>query len=315
MSNNTNSLPELNLRVILIGIALSVVMGSANVYLGLKAGMTVSASIPAAVIGMLTLKYIGIFFKNSNPGSILEANQIQTAASAGESLAAGIIFTMPALILIGIWQEFDMILTTVIAFTGGLLGILFMIPMRQVFIVSNQSNLKYPEGIACASVLEAGQDTGDAKQANSIIKGIVIGALFKGLISFTGLLKSVLEIAILNGDRIIFFGGDISPALVAVGFIVRLNIAILIFIGGALSWLIGIPILGNGLEHASNPLDGAWSIWSTKIRYIGVGAMVIGGLSSIYKVRSGLVDAIKVLKTSNASSRTRPARKSKKYFF
>ena len=302
MPNNTNSLPELNLRVILIGIALSVVMGSANVYLGLKAGMTVSASIPAAVIGMLTLKYIGIFFKNSNPGSILEANQIQTAASAGESLAAGIIFTMPALILIGIWQEFDMILTTVIAFTGGLLGILFMIPMRQVFIVSNQSNLKYPEGIACASVLEAGQDTGDTKQANSIIKGIIIGALFKGLISFTGFLKSVLEFAILRGDRIIFFGGDISPALVAVGFIVRLNIAILIFIGGALSWLIGIPILGNGLEYASNPLDGAWSIWSTKIRYIGVGAMVIGGLSSIYKVRIGLVDAIKVLKTSNASS-------------
>ena len=302
MSNNANSLPELNLRVILIGIALSIVMGSANVYLGLKAGMTVSASIPAAVIGMLTLRYIGIFFKNSNPGSILEANQIQTAASAGESLAAGIIFTMPALILIGIWQEFDMILTTVIAFTGGLLGILFMIPMRQVFIVSNESNLKYPEGIACASVLEAGQDTGDPKQATSIIKGIVIGALFKGLISFTGLLKSVLEIAILKGNRIIFFGGDISPALVAVGFIVRLNIAILIFIGGALSWLIGIPILGNGLEYAANPLDGAWDIWSSKIRYIGVGAMVIGGLSSIYKVRNGLVDAIKVLKNSHASS-------------
>ena len=302
MSNNTNSIPELNLRVILIGIALSIVMGSANVYLGLKAGMTVSASIPAAVIGMLTLRYVGIFFKNSNPGSILEANQIQTAASAGESLAAGIIFTMPALILIGIWQEFDMILTTVIAFTGGLLGILFMIPMRQVFIVSNESNLKYPEGIACASVLEAGQDTGDTKQANSIIKGIVIGALFKGLISFTGLLKSVLEIATLHGNRIIFFGGDISPALVAVGFIVRLNIAILIFTGGALSWLIGIPILGNGLEYAANPLDGAWNIWSTKIRYIGVGAMVIGGLSSIYKVRNGLVDAIKVLKSSNSSS-------------
>ncbi|MFL3005238.1 MAG: OPT family oligopeptide transporter [Candidatus Neomarinimicrobiota bacterium] len=302
MSNNINGFPELNLRVILIGIALSIVMGSANVYLGLKAGMTVSASIPAAVIGMLTLKYVGIFFKNSNPGSILEANQIQTAASAGESLAAGIIFTMPALILIGIWQEFDMILTTVIAFTGGLLGILFMIPMRQVFIVSNESNLKYPEGIACASVLEAGQDTGDTKQANSIIKGIVIGALFKGLISFTGLLKSVLEIATLHGNRIIFFGGDISPALVAVGFIVRLNIAILIFIGGALSWLIGIPILGNGLEYAANPLDGAWNIWSTKIRYIGVGAMVIGGLSSIYKVRNGLVDAIKVLKSSNSSS-------------
>ena len=296
MSNNTNIIPELNFRVILIGVALSIVMGSANVYLGLKAGMTVSASIPAAVIGMLVLKYIRIFNKNSEPGTILEANQIQTAASAGESLAAGIIFTMPALILIGIWQEFDMILTTVIAFTGGLLGILFMIPMRQVFIVSNESNLKYPEGLACASVLEAGQETGDPRHALSIIKGIIIGALFKGLISFVGALRGVLEIAVLNGNRILFFGGDISPALLAVGFIVRLNVAALIFIGGSLSWLIGIPLLGNGLEFAANPLEGAWEIWSTKIRYVGVGAMVIGGISSIYKVRKGLVDAIKILR-------------------
>ena len=303
MSNNTNTIPELNLRVILIGVALSIVMGSANVYLGLKAGMTVSASIPAAVMGMLVLKYIGIFNSKSKPGSILEANQIQTAASAGESLAAGIIFTMPALILIGIWQEFDMILTTVIAFTGGLLGILFMIPMRQVFIVSNESNLKYPEGLACASVLEAGQETGDPKQASSIIRGIMIGALFKGLISFAGVLKGVLEIAILSGNRILFFGGDISPALMAVGFIVRLNIAALIFIGGFLSWLIGIPLLGNGLEFSANPLEGAWQIWSTKIRYVGVGAMVIGGISSIYKVRKGLIDAIKVLRQSQNDSR------------
>ena len=133
MSNDSIEIPELNLRVIILGLVLSVVMGSANVYLGLKAGMTVSASIPAAVVGMLVLRYFG-------GGSILEANQIQTAASAGESLAAGIIFTMPALILIGIWQEFDMFLTTVIAFTGGLLGILFMIPMRQVFIVDQKSS-------------------------------------------------------------------------------------------------------------------------------------------------------------------------------
>ena len=303
MSNNANIIPELNLRVILIGVALSIVMGSANVYLGLKAGMTVSASIPAAVIGMLVLKYIRIFNKNSEPGTILEANQIQTAASAGESLAAGIIFTMPALILIGIWQEFDMILTTVIAFTGGLLGILFMIPMRQVFIVSNESNLKYPEGLACASVLEAGQETGDPRHALSIIKGIIIGALFKGLISFVGALRGVLEIAVLNGNRILFFGGDISPALLAVGFIVRLNVAALIFIGGSLSWLIGIPLLGNGIEFATNPLEGAWEIWSTKIRYVGVGAMVIGGISSIYKVRKGLVDAIKILRQSQDHSK------------
>ena len=295
MSDHSSNLPELNLRVIIIGIVLSVVMGAANVYLGLKAGMTVSASIPAAVIGMVLLRQLKVFSKESNENSILEANQIQTAASAGESLAAGIIFTMPALILIGVWQEFDMILTTVIAFTGGLLGILFMIPMRKVFIVKNEDNLQYPEGLACASVLEAGQEMGSSNSANLVIKGTLIGGLFKILISFFGVLKGVLEGAVLLGNRIFFFGGDISPALLAVGFIVRLNIAVLIFIGGFLGWLIGIPLLGNGLEYASDPLHGASTLWSTKIRYVGVGAMVIGGLFSIIKVRKGLLDALRIL--------------------
>ncbi len=291
MSNNSTAIPELNLRVIILGLGLSVVMGSANVYLGLKAGMTVSASIPAAVVGMLVLRYFG-------GGSILEANQIQTAASAGESLAAGIIFTMPALILIGVWQEFDMFLTTVIAFTGGLLGILFMIPMRQVFIVKNEDNLQYPEGLACASVLEAGQESDSSDNATSIIKGALLGGAFKGLISFAGVLKGNLETAMLSGNRLFFFGGDISPALLAVGFIVRLNVAVLIFIGGFLGWLVGIPLIGHGLEHAADPVEGAWELWSTKIRYVGVGAMVIGGISSIFRVRKGLVDAIKVLRDS-----------------
>ena len=295
MSEHSSSLPELNLRVILIGVFLSVVMGAANVYLGLKAGMTVSASIPAAVIGMVMLRQIRVLNKESSAGSILEANQIQTAASAGESLAAGIIFTMPALILIGVWQKFDMMLTTVIAFTGGLLGILFMIPMRKVFIVRNEDNLQYPEGLACASVLEAGQGMGSSNSASLVVKGTLIGGLFKILISFFGVLKGVLEGAVLVGNRIFFFGGDISPALLAVGFIVRLNIAVLIFIGGFLGWLVGIPLLGSGLEFVEDPLHGASTLWSTKIRYIGVGAMVIGGLASILKVRKGLVDAIKIL--------------------
>ena len=298
MSNNSSAIPELNLRVIILGLVLSVVMGSANVYLGLKAGMTVSASIPAAVVGMLVLRYFGRTGGSSHGGSILEANQIQTAASAGESLAAGIIFTMPALILIGVWQEFDMVLTTVIAFTGGLLGILFMIPMRQVFIVKNEDNLQYPEGLACASVLEAGQETDSSDNASSIIKGALLGGAFKGLISFVGLLKGGLETAYLIGNRIFFFGGDISPALLAVGFIVKLNVAVLIFIGGFIGWLIGIPLLGHGLEHAGNPVEGSWELWSTQIRYVGVGAMVVGGMSSIFRVRKGLVDAIKVLRKS-----------------
>ena len=262
--------------------------------------MTVSASIPAAVLGMLALKYFSRMSGTSN--SILEANQIQTAASAGESLAAGIIFTMPALILIGVWQSFDMYLTTVIAFTGGLLGILFMIPMRQVFIVKNEDNLQYPEGLACASVLEAGQDDAESDSATSIIKGALVGGAFKGLISFAGVLKGNLETAMLSGSRIFFFGSDISPALLAVGFIVRLNVAVLIFIGGSIGWLIGIPLLGGGLDYISHPADGAWALWSTKIRYIGVGAMVIGGMASIFKVRKGLIDAIKILRKSQINS-------------
>ena len=302
MTSKTFNNPELNIRVIIIGIFLSVVMGSANVYLGLKAGMTVSASIPAAVVGMVLLRQIRALNKNSDAGSILEANQIQTAASAGESLAAGIIFTMPALILIGVWQEFDMILTTVIAFTGGLLGILFMIPMRKVFIVRNEDNLQYPEGLACASVLKAGEGSGSASNANLVIKGALIGGMFKIAISFFGILKGILEHATIIGNRIFFFGGDISPALLAVGFIVRLNVAVLIFIGGFLGWLVGIPLLGQGLEYAANPLDGASYLWSTKIRYVGVGAMVIGGISSIFKVRKGLIDAIRILIESQKKS-------------
>ena len=296
MNNITKYSNELNLRTILIGLILSVIMGAANVYLGLKAGMTVSASIPAAVLGMLVLRMI------SKKSSILEANQIQTAASAGESLAAGIIFTMPALIIIGVWNEFDMVLTTVIAFTGGLLGILFMIPMRKVFIVSNVENLKYPEGIACTSVLKAGQESSDSKDAISIVQGSLIGGIFKILISFFGLFKGTIEGAILSGNRIFFFGGDISPALLAVGYIVRLNVSILIFIGGFIGWLIGIPLIGNGLEYLDNPIEGAYNIWSSSIRYLGVGAMVIGGIASIFKVRHGLIEAIKVLKEKNKKS-------------
>jgi putative OPT family oligopeptide transporter len=266
-------------------------MGAANVYLGLKAGMTVSASIPAAVIAMLVLR------KLLRGGTILEANQVQTAASAGESLAAGIIFTMPALVLIGVWQDFDWVTTTAIAFTGGLLGILFMIPMRKVFVVSDDNpELKFPEGLACAAVLEAGDSEDTTGDALAVIKGALVGGVFKGLVSFVGLFKGGLEAATVVGNRIWFFGGDISPALVAVGLIVRLNVAVLIFIGGALAWLIGIPLLGLPTDFDGNALDTAWTLWSTEIRYFGVGAMVVGGVHSIVKVRHGLVAAVRSLR-------------------
>ena len=275
---------ELTLRAVIVGLVLSMVMGAANVYLGLKAGMTVSASIPAAVLAMLILR--GAF----RGGTILEANQVQTAASAGESLAAGIIFTMPALLLIGAWQRFDLVMTTVIAFAGGLLGVLFMIPMRRVFVVKSSSELTFPEGVACASVLKAGDQAGG--EAANVIWGAVIGAGFKALVTFFGVMRGILEGATQGlGGRLFYFGGDISPALVAVGYIVRLNIASLIFIGGAISWIIGIPLLG-AQSSAGDPLEAVWTLWGTQIRYAGVGAMVVGGIASLVKVRHGLLEAV-----------------------
>lgn len=288
MQTRAVPMAELTIRAVVLGLILSVVMGAANVYLGLKVGLTVSASIPAAVIAMLVLR---VLFRG---GTILEANQVQTAASAGESLAAGIIFTMPALLLIGVWTEFNMVLTAVVAFTGGLLGILFMIPMRRVFITSNNEELRFPEGVACAAVLEAGQADEDPRDAMSVVKGAAVGGIFKIVTDYFHLFKHNLEVATSAGGRVFYFGSDISPALVAVGFIVRLNVSLLIFVGGAMAWLVGLPLLGGATDGA-DAVAQANTLWATKIRYVGVGAMVVGGISSIFKVRTGLVEAVQQL--------------------
>jgi putative OPT family oligopeptide transporter len=292
------NIPELTLRVVLLGILLSIVMGAANVYVGLKVGMTVSASIPAAVMAML------IFRMLPKRGTILEANQVQTAASAGESLAAGIIFTMPALVMMGVWTDFDYWTVTAVSFAGGLLGILLMIPMRKVFVVDNDE-LAYPEGVACAKVLETGaSEGGDEVGARALIIGGLLGAVFKFGQGFLNLLSHTLEAATERVGRIFYIGGDVSPMLVAVGVIVRLNVAVLIFIGGAIAWLIGIPLLGL-LDHSTvldilekpedtpvSSLMHAKALWSSQVRYVGVGAMVVGGIASIISVRHGLMRAV-----------------------
>ena len=291
---------ELTLRVVVLGLLLAVVMGAANVYVGLRAGMTVSASIPAAVMAMLLFKML---FKNS---TILEANQVQTCASAGESLAAGIIFTMPAMVLIGFWDSFDFWSVTIIALTGGLLGILFMIPMRKVFILNN-TELAYPEGIACAAVLRAGEEEaaeGEDGEQEGAAKNLLVGGLLGAGVAIGaklfGVLAATLEAATVVSSRIFYFGGDLSPMLIAIGFIVRLNVAILIFIGGAISWIVAIPLLGSGDQYPS-AIDGAYLLWSTQIRYVGVGAMVLGGFASLYSVRLGLIAAIRELRNNLTS--------------
>ncbi|MEZ4872100.1 MAG: oligopeptide transporter, OPT family [Bdellovibrionales bacterium] len=293
--NQTNAPVELTPLSIGLGIVLGVIMTAANVYLGLYAGMTVSASIPAAVIAMGITRGV---FKKSN---VYESNIVQTMASAGESLAAGVIFTLPALVIVGAWSDFDFIQTTAIAIAGGLLGVIFMIPLRKALIIDDK-DLTYPEGVACAAVLRSATETTDAdsqKNIKAIVNGVGIGAIFKFLVSGVKLFTGEVAIATKLFGRVGFFGLDASPALLAVGYIVGVEVALMVFLGGAIGWVVGIPMLGipTGME-SKDALDIAWTLWSTQIRYLGVGAMVVGGLWSIFTVRSGIVSGLSGLKSA-----------------
>jgi len=252
--------------------------------------MTISASIPAAVISMGVLA----LFKQSD---ILENNLVQTAASAGESLAAGVIFTIPALVLLGYWQEFNYLEVAKIATVGGIIGVIFTIPLRRAFILV--AKLQYPEGIATAAVLKAGEQarTGTDDEATSGLKIIIMSGLAGGLMKLVeqgfSMWNIVLEGAINVGKSIYGMGTNLSPALLSVGLIVGRNIGILVLAGGLISWGIAIPIYSgiNGFE--GEPLDAAYNIWNSKIRYMGVGAMVIGGIWSLIKLFDPLIIGIK----------------------
>ena len=232
MSENSNSPRELSFRVILFGVILSVLLSAANAYLGLFAGMTVSAAIPAAVMALGIMR----FFRNS---SIYECNLIGTCASAGESLAAGVIFTLPALLLIGFWEQFSYFWVAVIAGFGGLLGTLFTIPLRRSLIVETQ--LQFPEGVATAKVLETGRK--DTSGIKYIVKAALAGASFKVGANALGIWPEIMQGARRVGGSIAYFGSNLSPALLSVGYIVGLNIALLMFVGGALNWYVAIPVV------------------------------------------------------------------------
>ncbi|WP_424961254.1 OPT family oligopeptide transporter [Ekhidna sp.] len=298
--DSNTSLPEITVKAVFLGAILSVVLSAANAYFGLFAGLTVSASIPAAVISMALLKV----FKNSN---ILENNLVQTAASAGESLAAGVIFTIPALVIMGYWEEFNYFETMAIAMCGGVLGILFTIPLRKALIV--EENLKFPEGVATAEVLKTGEEGG--KAVKYLVWGSIIGGLFKLSDSALNLWSGLFERATLIGQKFYgYFSLNLSPALVAVGYIVGLNIAFLVFFGGVITWWIAMPIYigSEGFEAVAAELValGSFSsvsdvnvdnmggaLWSAKMRYLGVGAMVVGGLWALLSLAGSLGTAFK----------------------
>lgn len=279
-------LPEFTLTAIIIGVILSVVFGAANAYLGLKVGMTISASIPAAVISMGIIR--GIMKKES----ILENNLVQTIGSAGESLAAGAIFTLPALF---IWsQEWgtdapNLVTITIIALCGGILGTIFMVPLRKALIVNEHGVLPYPEGTACAEVLLAGEEGGE--KAKTTFIGLGVGAAYKFLTDGLKLFPSEIETAIpgVNGAAI---GIDVLPALLGVGFIIGPKIASYMLGGALLGWFALIPLIANigsmgvvTMFPATVPIGELdyWGIWDNYIRYIGAGAVAFGGVFSLIK--------------------------------
>jgi putative OPT family oligopeptide transporter len=277
-----DSTPEVTLRAVLLGLVLAVVLGAANAYLGLYAGMTVSASIPAAVISMAILR--GVF----RTGTILENNIVQTLASTGESLAAGVIFTVPALVLIGAWQDFKFWPTTLITMLGGLIGVVFMVPLRRALIVE-RPDLPYPEGVACAEVLKAGEATGGGG-IRIIAAGVGVGALLKFLVGGIGIVRGSIEGAFAAGRSVFYLGTDVTAALIGVGYIVNTRVAAQVFLGGVIAWFIALPILGE--YESGNAVESALGTWSASIRYIGVGAMLVGGVASIWQVRRGLLGGL-----------------------
>jgi len=291
--NRAAELPQLTAKAVALGIILSMVLAGANAYLGLFAGMTVSASIPAAVISMGVLR----LFKQSN---ILENNIVQTAASAGESLAAGVIFTMPALIILGYWSIFDYWWVTIIAGLGGLLGVLFTIPLRRSLIV--EEGLAYPEGRATAEVLKVGEDP------QTGVRQLALAALFGGLVKLGSsglrLWSETSQAASFAGKGIAYLGTNVSPALLSVGYIVGLNIATLVCIGGAISWFVAIPVysalyidsdpvLVQMVAAGAGPVDVAFQIWTSEIRYLGVGAMLSGGIWALVSMRGSIVSGVR----------------------
>ena len=288
-------LPQLTLRATLLGIVLSAVLAGANAYLGLFAGLTVAASIPASVISMAVLKLC----RDSN---ILEHNIVQTGASAGEALAAGVIFTFPALVILGYWSSFDYLWVTVIAGLGGLLGVLFTIPLRRSLIVEQQ--LAFPEGTATAEVLKLGDASRQGADLPRVGRGrrrLRSSCAKRGFRLWAGTAQAATYV---GSSTVAYVGTNLSPALLAVGFIVGLNIAVLVFIGGAISWYMAIPIystwfidgdpaLAAMLAGGASAADLAGAIWSTKIRYLGVGAMLVGGVWALISIRRSLWSGVR----------------------
>lgn len=279
----SKNLPEITIRALILGTILTIVLAAANAYLGLKVGQTVSASIPAAIISMGILR----FFHNSN---VLESTMVQTMASVGEALIAGITFILPALIILHAWNGFYYWQTVIIALLGGTLGVLFTIPLRRALLLDQ--SLRYPEGVAIGNVLKASSD----KQTD--MGALTIGGLVGATISLfqTGfqVLTDNFYYWVKTSNTIYGFGLGLSPALIAAGYIVGINVAISMFAGVVLGWIIGVPVITwfYGLPIANAAGDIAISMWRLHIRYIGVGTMLVAGLWTLFTLIKPITQSI-----------------------
>ena len=309
--------PELTVTSVIMGCILAVIFGAANAYLGLRVGMTVSASIPAAVISMGVIRVI------LRRNSILESNMVQTIGSAGESLAAGAIFTMPALFLWaeeGLTSKPGIVEITLIALCGGILGVLFMVPLRNALIVKEHATLLYPEGTACADVLLAGEEGG--ANASTVFSGMGLAAVFKFVVDGLKLLPADVSAAFKSFKGEI--GMEVYPALLGVGYIVGPKIASYRFTGSLIGWMVIIPLIclfgpdtwmypaAEGTTIAQLYANGgAAAIWSTYVKYIGAGAIATGGIISLIKSLPLIVttfrDSMKSMKGSKNTSTERTA--------
>ena len=284
---------QLTLRAVLLGVVLAALMGAANTYLGLFAGMTVASAIPSAVVSMAVLKMLG-------GGGILENNIVQTGGSAGSSVATGVIFTTPALVMLGAWHDYRYGWVFAFAALGGVLGVLFSVPLRRTLII--EQKLAFPEGTAAAEVLRAGADPRHGAKLLSL--AAAAGAIVK-LAAANGLqlIPDSATAARYVGRGIAYMSTNLSPALLGVGYICGRNVGIVMLAGGAISWNIAIPIYSSYFL-AGNPAlaarlvglsvaDAAGTIWSTHIRFLGVGAMLVGGIWTLISLRGSLLAGIR----------------------
>jgi putative OPT family oligopeptide transporter len=291
--NQTAAAPQLTFRAVTLSIVLAMILAAANTYLGLFAGMTIASAIPAAVVSMAVLRLLG-------GGGILENNIVQTGASAGSSIASGVIFTIPALVILGHWVDFQYMWVLAIAGLGGILGVFFSVPLRRALIVDQ--GLAFPEGKAAAEVLRTGENPA---QGVKILGLSALGGGFAKLAAASGLrlFPDTAAAGSWVGKGIAYFGTNLSPALLGVGYIVGLNVGVLVLIGGMISWNVAIPVYsaffldGNPGLAASlagvSAEDAAGAIWSAQIRYLGVGAMLVGGVWALISIRESLLSGIK----------------------